>query len=374
MSRKLFGLMAMFALLIAGFVWYSKAQAAVYSSISGRVIEEDTGKGVPGMDIRIRSGDWGKETFTDQNGFYEIRDLTPGTYLLYPSSNDPSLARYYLDLGKEGMEVILPAGKNVVNQNFILKVGGSISGHVYQNDGVTPASGVGVGVVVGAFTGQGIETNPDGSFFINGIPPSNNVEVNVGVRGLYNPEVKTVQVVSGQTTTGVNFKLPPTDTGIVGTVTDADTNAPIADADVDVYDSNGVVLSVTGYTDANGIYKIFGLPPGVYTLHAIAVGYEITKTNTVSVISKQIVTFNFSMKKSQTSFNNSVIGKLKKCCWLYGIYLVRQMLRRRITFHNAQMEQHPSIQHRELLLALIIQHAQAIWIKLNLPLKPLCVR
>ena len=310
-KRYLLGFTAGF-LLAVGSAWVSIAHAAIYSSISGHVIAEDTGKGVPGMRVVLMGPDeWRKGVYTDANGFYIFDDLTPDTYTLifFQNLSNTDYAKYYVSKRKIGIEV--HTGKNIMNQNFILKVGGSISGQVYQNDGTPYRNSDFIVTVSGGNSGE--ITKADGSFFIQGIPPANNVEVSIGAFGYYIQNARqTVQVVKSQTTTGVNFTLPPTDTGIVGIVIDTTTNAPIPYVNVNVYDLKGALLPVTGVSDANGLYKIYGLSPGVYTLNAGVAYYEDFNSSAITVISKQISTYNFAMKRKQTSFNEFIIGKLKK--------------------------------------------------------------
>ena len=296
-KRYLLGFTAGF-LLAVGSAWVSIAHAAIYSSISGHVIAEDTGKGVPGMEVVLMQGEWEKGVKTDANGFYIFDSLDPGEYHLFFDSMSIINTNYYVKNGKAIIHI--SSGKNITNQNFILSVGGSISGQVFQNNGDTPYSGSDIVIEVwDGNTGKRItlsDANPDGTFFIQGIRPTDNAVVGINPTGYYSTQLKYIQIVKGQTTSNVNFTLPPNDTGITGTVIDADTNIPIQQATIAIYNSSGSIVTTTG-SDVNGSYKIFGLPPGTYTLNAGAVYYQDAISSTITVINKQVAIYNFSLKK-----------------------------------------------------------------------------
>jgi hypothetical protein len=72
-----------------------------------------------------------------------------------------------------------------------------------------------------------------------------------------------ISVTEGTTTTGINFGLAPGGR-ISGTVTDAGTSSPLANVEVDVYDSAGNWVTY-GYTNSSGVYtSSYGLPSGTY--------------------------------------------------------------------------------------------------------------
>jgi SdrD B-like domain len=105
-------------------------------SVSGRVTIKE--KGVPGVAIGLRKGDVfnPSEPFsrvtTDQDGFYRIGNLAPGSYTVMPSA--PAFVMVDTkDSGSKG--VLVSEDENVEGINFALVRGGVITGRVTDADG-----------------------------------------------------------------------------------------------------------------------------------------------------------------------------------------------------------------------------------------------
>ena len=105
-------------------------------SISGRVTIKE--KGVFGVAVALRKSEPGNTSeripraMTDQEGFYRITDVAPGSYDVSPSAPAfvPSDAREQL-----GKTVLLGENENVENIDFTLVRGGVITGRVTDADG-----------------------------------------------------------------------------------------------------------------------------------------------------------------------------------------------------------------------------------------------
>lgn len=105
-------------------------------SISGRVTIKE--KGVFGVAVALRKSDPGNaveripRAMTDQDGFYRITDVAPGTYDVSPSAPAfvPTEARE-----PRGKTVLIGENENVENINFTLARGGVITGRVTDADG-----------------------------------------------------------------------------------------------------------------------------------------------------------------------------------------------------------------------------------------------
>jgi hypothetical protein len=103
-------------------------------SISGRVAIKD--RGVPGIAIGWRKGDvytpfepYQKVT-TDQDGFYRVSNLAPGSYSLMAAAP----AFVVSDTGKQ-KSVLVGEDENVEGINFALVRGGVITGRITDGDG-----------------------------------------------------------------------------------------------------------------------------------------------------------------------------------------------------------------------------------------------
>ncbi len=80
---------------------------------------------------------------------------------------------------------------------------------------------------------------------------------------------------------------------IVGRVTDAATGEPLAAANIVI---KGMPLGAA--TDLDGYYVILNVPPGVYTLQAIYVGYSVSEVKNVEVKVGLTTTINFKLKEA----------------------------------------------------------------------------
>ena len=114
----------------------TKAPKVPRGSISGRVTIKDNG--VPGVAIGLRTGgaypsfEPFRRATTDQDGFYQIWNVAPGSYMItvaLPAYVTPGLrdGRY--------KDVLVGEDENVENINFALVRGGVITGRVTDADG-----------------------------------------------------------------------------------------------------------------------------------------------------------------------------------------------------------------------------------------------
>ena len=104
-------------------------------SISGRVTIKD--KGVFGVVVALRKFETGNNeriprATTDQDGFYRLTNIAPGSYEVSPSA--PAFVSADLGL-QRGKTVLLNEDENVENINFKLTRGGVITGRVTDADG-----------------------------------------------------------------------------------------------------------------------------------------------------------------------------------------------------------------------------------------------
>lgn len=103
--------------------------------------------------------------------------------------------------------------------DFYLAKAGSISGHVYEEDGITPIAGASVYAfpITGDHPGGGANTGPDGSYTIEGLPSgSYTVQASVSdhVAEYYNnafdeASAAGVRVDAPGDTPGIDFALSP---------------------------------------------------------------------------------------------------------------------------------------------------------------------
>ena len=176
----------------------------------------------------------------------------------------------------------MTAGVTTPDIDFSLELGGSISGTVYEADGVTPVGNADVWADTYDCCGggEGTRTAPDGTFTITGLAPGDYRVVAHGegyARGFYHETsdfdlANRVTATAGTDTSGIDFTLAVGAT-ISGTVYEADGVTPVSNPDVwaDTYDCCGGGEGTR--TAPDGTFTITGLAPGDYRVAARTEGY-----------------------------------------------------------------------------------------------------
>jgi len=262
----------------------SVAVAAPAGSISGYV-QTDNETPIPGAHVVAYT--WETDMFvaeaqTSANGTYSIPGLTLARYRIKADA-----ARYLPEYYREGtttpVTVIPPYSTD--NIDFTLAPGSSISGHVYQDDGVTPISGARVAAQVKVgdaweYTADGY-TDSKGSYSITTGTGQASYRVRAQAAGFaaayhssipdYAPAAE-VYVTAGGNTAGINFAL--SESGFVsGAVYRADGLTPISGVRIVAYDNATGNCVDEGFSGANAGYYYINLRPGTYRLKAEVAGY-----------------------------------------------------------------------------------------------------
>ena len=269
--KKVFVVLCLF---FAAVVFNNVSYAQIYNSISGRVIDAETGEPVEGADIKcVNQGLRWVIVKTNKKGLYKIRHLAAGTYSFMV---DGPVGSYYTD-SDQWINADLTKGKDVTNLNYQLYKGGAVSGFVFQADGITPAAGVRVRI-------GHVESNPSylstpkyaitddqGYYFLKPVPVSDNAEVIVSYDN--KPSItRNVAVAKEQVTENVNFNLIwDESTGIRGRVVDVNGNT-VSGCSIrldlpDFYKENYSKQIEATETDENGNFEILGLKTGTYYIY-----------------------------------------------------------------------------------------------------------
>ncbi len=254
---------------------------------SGTVRDAGTMAPINGLNLDVydRFGMFAKSFGIFSAGTYSIQGLIPGVrYYARTRSSLNYADRLYNQLPCSpcyppfGTPIVVSAGSTLAGINFNLSPGGTVTGTV-TNAAMSPLSGVTVQLF--SFTGGGPVrtgiTNGSGGFSFTGLPtafyvartfvtPTQNY-----IDEIFNNRVAAgdsltngtgILITAGQATSNVNFAL---DAGgsITGTVTNAQTMAPVGGISVEVVTQRGAsVKTVT--TDGSGTYALNGLPNGSY--------------------------------------------------------------------------------------------------------------
>jgi len=260
-------------------------------TVSGFVYQSDGVTPIQGVQIwgnvcppDFECLDFGGSTQAD--GSYLISDIIPWSNYNVRASK-PGLAPEYYDAKSNKNDadgLMIVEGDTITGISFTLDAGGMVTGHVYEEDGVTPIDGMLVrayapngGLVNGSWTGY------DGSYAIwlgTGsyfLTTQANVRGNKWVDEWYNGKydrenADVVSVVVPDTTWGIDFSLAKAGS-ISGHVYEQDGVTPIAGASVYAFPTVGDHPGAGANTGPDGSYTIEGLPSGNYKVQATLSDY-----------------------------------------------------------------------------------------------------
>ena len=270
----------MLGLFFPAFVFSQTVSAEVYSTISGHVLEAGTNNPVAGQAVTAVKMD-SEETLvlrgvTNEKGLYVLEGATSGTYLV--DLKELFRTGYYSE--KNFNEVVVVAGKNIVNNNFTVKKGASISGRVLKGDKTTPY--VGVRVKGLAFFGEKFfriygKTNENGFYKINGMPDTDNAAVVAEVPGAAAKAIEGISLVGGEETKNQDIVVvkDASTFSVKGRVVSAISNEGIGKVSIFIANINLDAKSVAVVsTDANGCFEVYGLQPGKYDFNLMPMSME----------------------------------------------------------------------------------------------------
>jgi hypothetical protein len=227
---------------------------------------------------------------TDEDGYYIIEGLPEGH--VYAQACGSSISEtlpdvwYTGEFGNESLncEDAVPVDYNdsVYFTLPVLANHGSISGTVYELDGITPIAGVEVRAYLEIcgyyFLGSAI-TDTSGQYTIYDLPDylpdypayvyASDSVYNTYQAEWYNAlggttschDADPVSVTEGQDTGNIDFQLERNPGWIQGLVFESDGTTPIPSIIVEVYDGENNSLGI-GFTNEYGYYEITGLPEG----------------------------------------------------------------------------------------------------------------
>ena len=184
-------------------------------SITGHVYSEEDGTPIRGAGFFVHLPT-GKQVLviggTDRDGSYTIW-LGPGSYLIHTTGRGHAAKWYDNSYDAENAAIVhVKASAETSGIDFHLSKAGSISGHIYGEEG-EPIGNATVYASSDESPGSGTNSQPDGSYIIEGLP-TGDYHVEVSVTG-HAPESERGIVVNAlNNASGIDFmlkKLPPTD-------------------------------------------------------------------------------------------------------------------------------------------------------------------
>lgn len=285
--------------------------------IAGKVNIAGSNLPVPGAKVMLmaaNSAGAGLVTYTDFAGKYKFLNIVPGTYAL--TAQKDSFVNY-----SHPQPITVTATTIIENLNFAMipngaLPGASVSGGVFQVS-TNPATGTAIpGAEITFVSANGVVftalSDNNGRYFINNIPPgAYNAKC---VKEGYAPRILNNVPVYPDTVNVINFFLEPlVNTNFVkGQVKNSLTNAPIEGVFVGLAPDNMLPVIYNAYTNAEGRYGIYNLPPGSYRLTANKPGFNnyIRNEPIVVTATTQINNLDFFLVPSDPSLTATVTGKV----------------------------------------------------------------
>lgn len=274
----------------------ASAQEQPPGEVSGRVISDETGKPLKGVEVRARGPGNDKDfyvagakvAYTDKDGYYTITGLKPGSYTLFVNKDgfvpliDDVQARSY----EEGLEIPISQGESRRNVDFRMVRGGIVTGKITAADGDAV---IGQGIIAFLQRDDGIyrsytavseirATDDRGIYRIYGLPAGKYLIGTYSGQGsrygaVYYPGVrnkrlaKPIEISAGQEISNVDFNLGRPDKGysISGRAIMSD-GTPITNVSVIARSETSLAWFRSNPTDAQGNFTIQGVDADIYSL------------------------------------------------------------------------------------------------------------
>lgn len=285
--------LAVFLGVFATFPVYSE----IYSSVSGKTIDEETGVAVKDVEVGYTTMNYSKLIKTDKNGEFKFEMVPSGNGGLVFFPPMP----YACERGYKSSPVCVEMGKNVYIIHK-LKYAGILEVNCFDPTTNKPVAGVKIFIRKASLKIQEkiVETHSDinGKITINRIDPGK-YEFTLEKEGFGMKVIKDVEIRAKEITT---MRIPfnsQSPTRIIGKVKCLGTGNPLKDVLVGVCQNE--TTGSNSYSDENGNYIVLDLELGKYYVTVIGlktVNGEIEDVfieKVVEVISGQTLIVNFEL-------------------------------------------------------------------------------
>lgn len=230
----------------------------IKSTVSGKVIEEETGNGIPGVTINIFYGESRDICVTDKKGEFIIFEVETGELSIAFVPPPP----YAMPLMSERFDYFtLKTGKNL---HIIKKIeyGGIIRGKVYDKNSIVPL--IIENLWIFNHIPETVKINDNGEYKIEQIKPGNHT-LKLCVIGYGPREVKNIEINKRETIT-IDFPYDSqSSTKIIGKIDCEQLNNSYGNLRVNLYSEINNLYSKT-YTNNNGDFNFKDLIPGEYLI------------------------------------------------------------------------------------------------------------
>ena len=226
--------------------------------IQGTVTTISGGLSIPVAGANVTISPLGYTTnVSTSDGSYQLAGIPSNTYSIIANASG------YVPSSLQN--VVVPLGGSITRHFVLISQNGSISGHVYRANQLSPISNANVSVQVESVT-LTVSSGSDGSYNITNIPEGV-YALTASKDGFLSNTSLDVRVTRGNMTDGVDFNLTEKPTRLYGIVKSGS------------FLLVGVNISVvgTGFYNISGIdgnYEIRNITAGTYTVLASRTGYN----------------------------------------------------------------------------------------------------
>ncbi|MBH0156312.1 carboxypeptidase regulatory-like domain-containing protein [Fictibacillus sp. 5RED26] len=238
----------------------------IFGLLSGSVLDNE-GNILPGAVILVKNADSDvliSRAVTDTNGNYVIGELLPGSYVVTANIID-----YQTNLSG----AIITAGVTSVVNFSLMPNPSSISGTVINSETGDPLAGASVEVQLLNANGLIINTtfsDNDGVFIVEDLMPSTYTVI-VAAESFQTSSASVT--LSPGNVSSITISLVPSPGFVSGRLIDSLSGQPVVGATINISNTLGAFVD-SALTSADGTFISLGLPGGVYSLTAVAEGYE----------------------------------------------------------------------------------------------------
>ena len=190
------------------------------------------------------------------DGSYQLAGIPANTYSVTANASGYVLSSI--------QDVVVPLGGSVTKHFILISQNGSISGHVYRANQLSPLNNTNVSVRVGSVT-LTVSSGSDGSYNITNIPEGI-YTLTASKDGFFSNTSVDIRVTKGNMTAGVDFNLTEKSTRLYGIVKSGSlllVGVNISVVGTEFYNISGI----------DGNFEIMNLTAGTYTVLASRTGY-----------------------------------------------------------------------------------------------------
>jgi len=252
-------------------------------TISGAVFKEIDSSPISGSNVKIISTDNGNfwHSISENDGSFTIPGIIPGSYIICAES--VGFAKSFVH------NIKIEPGKEIENINIDLNSGGSVSGNIFEGDGVTPISNAMIFLydINNPINFLKEISNALGEYSFNFIPVGEYlISCQIGENNF--PKDGNLFITNGDNLSDVNFIIAQ-NTGLLNVkVKESDLVTPVGGAKVITFSMSIEGGYYYGETNIDGICNLSGIIAGTdYKIKVYKEGYITEQIENIIITGNQ---------------------------------------------------------------------------------------